>query len=376
MASNLDRRFVPRASASRSRSRPLLRIGALLLALLGLGLLVGQLDLRGDFRRLDAGFLSGFPEGNYQVIARELAERAARERGQLRVVVSEGSSDNIARLRAARESCEVAFGLAQDASDWGAKGELQLIGRLAKAESVFFLGKNADDWTELRQLARARIGVGPQGSGSAQLAGRLFQLPELTPLGVELRYAPLGQQLEQLERGELELLVAVLDEDTPWLGDVVRARRVQLAGLARLDVLARRLPHLRTGRIGAGQFEPVAVLPPVDKRVLRVDTLIIGNGCASRSTTMDLMSVVAQQFPDFVRHNQETANTTELELAAAARDYFDHGGPELVERHAPWLVDLMPPANWAYFVVGASLLFNAMGLGHRFRLWRVRALPG
>jgi hypothetical protein len=32
---------------------------------------------------------------------------------------------------------------------------------------------------------------------------------------------------------------------------------------------------------------------------------------------------------------------------------------------------MMPPANWAYFVMGASLLFNAMGFGHRFRLWRI-----
>ena len=33
----------------------------------------------------------------------------------------------------------------------------------------------------------------------------------------------------------------------------------------------------------------------------------------------------------------------------------------------------MPPANWAYVVMGVSLLFNAMGFGHRFRLWRLDA---
>jgi len=31
----------------------------------------------------------------------------------------------------------------------------------------------------------------------------------------------------------------------------------------------------------------------------------------------------------------------------------------------------MPPANWAYIVMGISILFNAMGAGHRFRLWRI-----
>jgi hypothetical protein len=44
-----------------------------------------------------------------------------------------------------------------------------------------------------------------------------------------------------------------------------------------------------------------------------------------------------------------------------------------VERHVPWLVDIMPPSNWVYVVMSISLLFNAMGFGHRFRLWRLDA---
>ena len=34
----------------------------------------------------------------------------------------------------------------------------------------------------------------------------------------------------------------------------------------------------------------------------------------------------------------------------------------------------MPPANWAYVIMAVSLLFNAMGLGHRYRLWRIDAV--
>jgi TRAP-type uncharacterized transport system substrate-binding protein len=355
----------------RPRARALLRFAVVLAGLSVLAAGVGQLNLEHDLHRLDAGFLSGLPEGNYHAIADGLVRTAAQQRGRLREVPSEGSTDNIERLRAARASCELSFGLVQDGSDWGAPGELQLIGRLAKSESVFFLGKNADQVSELAQLRQLQIGVGPAGSGSAQLMRRLFELPEIAALGAELRHGTSAEQLGQVEHGQLDLMVVVQDEDTPWLVEILRQGRLQMAGFTKLDVVARRLPHFRTGRIGAGQFEPVAVLPPVDKRVLRVDTLVLGNGCASRSATLDLLSLLARQFPDFVQHNQETANKTELELAPAARDFFEHGGPELAEKYVPWLVDVMPPANWAYFVMGASLLFNAMGLGHRFRLWRL-----
>src|SRR5262249_18100366 len=46
---------------------------------------------------------------------------------------------------------------------------------------------------------------------------------------------------------------------------------------------------------------------------------------------------------------------------------------EPADEYVPWLVDVMPPTNWAYIVMAVSLLFNAMGFGHRFRLWRIDA---
>ncbi|MEO8181044.1 MAG: hypothetical protein ABI895_19585 [Deltaproteobacteria bacterium] len=250
MTPDLERRLSPQHPPGRPRSRPLLRFFLVLLGLLVLAAGVGQLNLEHDLHRLDAGFLSGLPEGNYHAIAEGLVRTGAQQRARLREVPSEGSTDNIDRLRAARTSCELAFGLAQDGSDWGAPGELWLVGRLAKAESVFFLGKNADAVTELAQLRHVRIGVGPQGSGSAQLMRRLFQLPELALLGAELEHGTPAEQLEQVE------------------------------------------------------------------------------------------------------------------LAPAARDFFEHGGPELAEKYVPWLVDVMPPANWAYFVILARGI-GAVQLGSR-----------
>jgi hypothetical protein len=100
---------------------------------------------------------------------------------------------------------------------------------------------------------------------------------------------------------------------------------------------------------------------------------VLGNGCAGRSQLSDVLSLLSRQFPDFLRFNKDTPNATGLELTSTSKDFFEHGGPELADEYAPWLVDVMPPANWAYVVMGVSLLFNAMGFGHRFRLWRLDA---
>jgi TRAP-type uncharacterized transport system substrate-binding protein len=369
VAKNLDRRLA--ATVHSHAGAFLLRLGLVALVLAVVGALVSQLNLKRDLHRLDAGMLSGAPEGNYHALVDDLSRAAAKDKGTLRNVTSAGSVENVSRLRAEKKTCDVAFGLAQDGSDWGAPGELELVGRLAKSESVFFLGKKGDDTKALADLRGAKIGIGPEGSGSARLARQLFGLPELAALGADLQTHPLNDALEMARNGRLDFVFVVIDEDTPWLASAMKD--LQIAGIEHMDVLARRLPHFRTGRIGAGQFDAVKVIPPVDKRVLRVDTLVVGNGCASRSATLDLMTVIQRRHPDFIRHNKESPNATGLEVASAARGFFAEEGPELADEYVPWLVDVMPPANWAYIVMAVSLLFNAMGFGHRFRLWRIDA---
>ena len=107
--------------------------------------------------------------------------------------------------------------------------------------------------------------------------------------------------------------------------------------------------------------------------MLQIDTLIVGNRCARRSATQAFITVLATVFPDFVRYNRDTPNRTGLRLAPAARSYFDHEGPDLVGVYVPWVVDIMPTASWIQLILGFSLLFNAMSLWHRFRLWRIDA---
>jgi TRAP-type uncharacterized transport system substrate-binding protein len=366
-------RALAQSSPRRAQGRTLvLRLLFAVSAVLGLGVLAFHLDVRHDMRRLKIGVLSGSVAGNYHRLVAQLAELAAQERGTVRNVVSEGSADNVARLMAAAQRCQVAAALAQDGAAFGPE-KPRLLGRLPKAESVFFLGKNADQITDFAQLAGLKIGIGPEGSGGALIARQLFALPELAALGVELSQHALTEQLALAARGELDLALLVIDEDAQLVQRAVLAQGLELVGFRHADVIARRLPHLRTGRIGAGQYDAVALLPKLDKKVLRVETLVLGNGCASRSATMDLLSLLARQFPEFARHNRDTPNSTGIALDPAARDFFARGSPELADEYLPWLVDVMPPANWVYVVMGVSLLFNAMDFGHRFRLWRIDA---
>ena len=54
-------------------------------------------------------------------------------------------------------------------------------------------------------------------------------------------------------KGELDLAIFVMDEDAPFLVNAIRDRGLQIAGFSHLDVVSRRLPHFRTGRIGSNK---------------------------------------------------------------------------------------------------------------------------
>ncbi|HEY3358965.1 MAG TPA: TAXI family TRAP transporter solute-binding subunit [Polyangia bacterium] len=347
------------------------RAGILAAVLVVLGALASQLNLRPDLRRVRVTVLSGPPEGHYHALVAGLATLAARQGGRITNAATEGSRENLTRLAAAGRRCDVQFGLAQAGSELPPGRPLHLVGRLAKAESVFFFGRNADAVTEFAHLKGLRIGIGPERSGTAQLARTILGGADLAPLGPRLSHHTVPEQLDLAARGELDLAVVVMDEDAPLVVEAVRDRGLQIAGFPHLDVVARKHKWLRHGRIGAGQYDPVRMLPPTDKRVLRVDTLVMGNGCASRSQTMGLLTVLAEELPDFMHHNKTTPNATRLPLAAAARSFFDKEGPDWLDEHVPWLVDIMPTANWVYLVMAASMLLNAMTLAHRFRLWRI-----
>jgi TRAP-type uncharacterized transport system substrate-binding protein len=356
--------------------RPFARHTALKLTVLGgvlllLGLLAFFADRSPNLAHLRVSVLSASERGNYYAIVNALAAEARQQKGRIANVASAGSVENLARLVASQTACDVHFALVQDGIPWPAGSSLELIGRLSKAESLVFLGRDADQIKSLTDLRGMRIGIGPIGSGTEHVARQV--LAPLAALDLTLSTQRLDEQLVQLERGELDLGAMVIDEDAQRLVEAVRDRQLQILNLPHADVLARRLPFARVGRIRAGQYDPVRLFPGEDKDVLQIDTLIIGNRCARWSVTQAFLTVLTTVYPDFIRHNRDTPNRSGLPMASAARSYFNSEGPDIVGLYMPWVVDLMPTARWLQLILGFTLLNNAMAAWHQFRLWRIDA---
>lgn len=324
-----------------------------------------------DLSHVKVTFLSGGEQGNYYAIVQKLASEAKRRRGRIDNVATAGSIENLAKLAAAKASCNVQFALVQDGLPWPDDNALELIGRLPRPESLVLVGRNADTIKQVQDLRGKRIGIGPVGSGTAYVA-RLM-LAQLPGLDIKASTHPIAEQLAMVSRGELDLAAMVIDMDAQLLADAVRGGGLQIVDLPGAEVLAHRLPFARAGRIEAGHYDPIRELPAADKRVLQIDALVVGNRCARESVTQGVITTLTSVFPDFLRVNREQPNLTGLPLSSAARSYYNDGEPDPVGAYMPWFIDIMPTARWLQLVFAISLLFGAQAVLHRFRLWRIDA---
>lgn len=328
-------------------------------------------DIEPSLSHLDATLLSGPEAGNYHAVASRLSDAAAERKGTLHNQPTAGTVDNLERLHAARDDCSAQFALVQDGVRPPEGSDLQLLARLQKSESVFFIGKGAASLERFSELRGKSIGIGPAKSGTDRIARQILESEDFAPLGLRLENHDLSEQIERLVRGELDLGVVVIDEDAPLIQSAVRDRGLELASFVHLDVIARRFPFVWHGRIGAGQFDPIRVVPAEDHRVLRIDTLVVANRCPNHAEEVAMLSLLSEQLPGLLDHNKARGESHFFKTSAATKRFIENGGPDFAERHVPWLVAVLPPANLLMVVTVVSLLFNAMGIGNRFRLWRI-----
>jgi len=370
MAIDRLRRVLGRPDTSGALS-PGVKVALFFAALIALTVLIAWLDPRPSLRHVRVSILSGSPTGNYFATVDKIAAEVARRKGRVLNLSSAGSVQNLQKLIDAAGTCELQFALVQDGIPHPQGHELELLGRLPRPESLVLLGRNVDAVRLPEHLNGLRIGIGPVGSGTEQLMRQL--LAPLSSLSLVVSTRPVDEQLDQVERGEIDLAAMVIDENAKLLTDAVSVRNLDILQLPDVASLARRLPFARLGVIDAGQIDYLRKLPRTDKRVLQVDTLIVGNGCASNGVTQGLLTAVAAIAPTFVRDNKDRSNLTGLPMSAVAENFFANGGPDSLGRYAPWAVDIMPMPTWIQLGVALSLLFSGMALWHRFRLWRIDA---
>ena len=335
-----------------------------------IGLIFTAIDLAPNLSHLSLSILSGPKDGQDYALVERLSDDAAKREGSVTNLKTKGIEDNLERLAQASDSWGVLFALAPDGLQYPQAEKLEMVARLPKSNTVFLLGPDAAAIRYLADLKDMQIGIGPQGSGTSLLARQLLGQKDLTKLNLSLSEHTFTEQFEKLQNGELDLGVFLLRDDNPQIKQAIHTG-LEIASFENAEAWTNRFPALHLETLYAGHYDHVALLPKRNKKVFKVDTLVLGDRDASRSDVVALLVLLNESYHGFLGHNKNTPNHTGLSVAEDLHTFIDNGGPSLLDEYAPGLVNLMPPANLLHYVVIISVLMNLLTGWNRLRLYLI-----
>ncbi|HIL79073.1 MAG: TAXI family TRAP transporter solute-binding subunit [Methyloprofundus sp.] len=335
-----------------------------------IGLIIAAIDFYPSLSHMNLFVLSGPKSEQSYALVEKIADDARKRKGKLTNFATTGVEGSLHLLRQGERLGVTKFALVPDGLKYSKPEELELVARLPRSETILFLGLDANHIRYVSDLKGMRIGIGSQGSGTALLARQLLGQKNLSGLNLELSEHTITEQVDKLLNGALDLGVFLVSKDNPLIKKALH-KNLQIANFESAEAWVARFPALRVETLYAGHYDEVLLLPKTNKKVFQVDTLVLGNGSASRSDVVALLILLNETFHGFIDYNRSTPNDTGLAKSKDLLTFIDNGGPNLLDEYAPGLVNLMPPANLFHYVVVISLLMNLLSGWNRWRLYRV-----
>ena len=211
---------------------------------------------------------TGPEHSNFWNDAQKYRKILARNGVTLKIVMSEGSLDNLKKLNDPTTGVDIGFvqgGLAADMSTDG----LMSLGSIAYVPvSVFYRGKETID--RLSELRGKRVAIGLQGSGSRVLALTLLKANGIVPGGKTALLDMGGDEAAKaLTDGKIDAAFLMGDSATPpTMGKLLRAPGIRLLDFAQASGYARRFSYLNELKIPKGVFDFGRNIPDHDIRLI------------------------------------------------------------------------------------------------------------
>lgn len=334
------------------------RIAVASIAALMAGVLLWLLAVRppGPPRRLVMA--TGPAGGTYWAVGPRYRQALARSGIDLELRPTAGAVENLARLGDPRSGVDVGFveaGLSpgQDPSALTSLGSV-----LLEPLWIFHRGRAAGP--RMQDLPGRRLSIGPQGSGSRELALRLLALDGADPSRFELHSLTPEQAAEKLTRREIDAAAMVTSFDSPVVRRLVADPEVTLASFPRADAFVALHPYLEKLVLPAGTGDLGRNLPPADVVLFATKASLVVRRDLDPGLQYLLLEAAAEVHGGpgvFHRAGRfPAAEAAELPLSEHARHFYKSGTPWL-QRRLPfglamfaerWLLWLVPLAGIAY----------------------------
>jgi TRAP transporter TAXI family solute receptor len=286
---------------------------------------------------------TGGQAGAYFAFAKRYAQILEKAGVKLDIKTSAGSLENLKRLKDPASGVDAAFlqGGIISAKDAPA---FQSVGRLFH-EPLWIFYRGAETLDRLPQLAGKRLAIGPEGSGTRQLATEL-----LTPSGVSATTATLlplsgGDAVTALKDGRVDAVFLVVAAEAPMVQALLREPEIRVMSLVQAEAYTRLFPYLSRLVLPQGVVDLVKNVPPADVVLLAPSAVLVVRQDLHPALTSLLAQAASEvhQPPSLFARAAEFPKTAdpEFQVADSALRFYKNGAPFL-QRYLPfWLANFV-----------------------------------
>lgn len=316
-------------------------------------------------------FASGGEGGAYAAFAERYRSLLAEHGVEVEVLTTAGSVENVSLLLQGDADVALVQGGIASASD----GEtLQSLGGVFYEPFWVFVRQDVPAQS-FGDLKRARMAIGPQGSGTRMLAETLKR--EYGPgWGDAASRSESGAAAaDALLAGQLDAAAFSASPDAGYIRRLAASDAVRILPFERSPALARRSPGLDAVTLLRGVLDVGADRPAEDvAMVASVAQLTVRKDLhpAIEAVLLEAASAIHAGGTQFAGPGTfPTGKLTDLELSSEARRYYDRG-PSFLRRLFPFGVANFLERAWVLAIPLVTLMIPLVRLAPPIYRWRVR----
>jgi len=328
-------------------------------------------------------FLTGYPNSDWNMIAKSVGEILHKKGADFSVINTEGAVENAVRLGDAKDSSNAGFtyGLALRES------ELQGIYSLGSVgyEPVWILynKKKTGEIQTLSDLAHHKVGLGPVKSGSYRIAQKIFEVVNIQVEG-DSHFVPdsiLNNQAK-LKSGEIDVLVLVSTNLDPVTQDLLRSPNVAVFDFKNAPAFSKKINSFVALTLPADSISVTNQLPPKDVTLLATTTSLVVKQTMHPDTQLALLMNVKdanRNSPNlfFAKRDEFPAYLDpSIPISPVAERFYDYGPPHAMRYFPYWLAGFIDRA-WILLLTILAVFYPLSKLNIHFRKFRfnLREIP-
>lgn len=319
---------------------------------------------------------TGQENSAYEEFAKKYAAALAKEGIQLTLKPSQGSYENLQRLNDPDSGVDIAF--VQSGSTDQAEAERKGLVSLGSlfTEPIWLFIRDKKNVTQLTQLKRLKINVGPEGSGVPQLFKKILSVNGVEPEDLTLGSLENIPATMQLLEGRIDGMVFSSAPDAPLIQMLLQTPGIRLFDFAQAEAYTRRFPFLTHVVLPRGIVDLGRDLPPKDYHLIAPNATLV----AKEDLHPALIDLFVQAAADihggagWFRKQGEfpTASYTEIPVAPDAQKFYKDG-PPLLQRYMPfWLANVFE-RMWVVIVALGALIIPLSRIVPPLYVWKVRS---